>query len=105
MTKDPNRNYVIVEGEAPGADTLAREYGEENGLEVKKYPAEWSKYGRKAGYLRNKQMLDENPDIDVVLAFIDKPLKQSKGTYNMYQLARSRGIEVVGLPAKGVEVF
>ena len=31
--------------------------------------ADWFKYGRRAGYLRNQKMLDENKDISLVLAF------------------------------------
>ena len=48
---------------------------------VNPFPAQWSKYGRAAGPLRNTQMLSEgNPDI--VLAFHDN-IKRSRGTRNM----------------------
>ena len=49
---------IIIEGEAKGADTLAREAGEEYGFVVERYPADWS-IGKKAGPIRNTQMLKE----------------------------------------------
>ena len=69
----------IIEGEARGADTIAREEAEKLGIEVEKFPAEWNRFGRAAGPIRNRQMLDENPDL--VLAFHDH-IEFSKGTRN-----------------------
>lgn len=51
-----NLELVIVSGMATGADSLGLRFAEENNLEVLKYPADWNKYGKKAGYLRNYQM-------------------------------------------------
>lgn len=46
----------IICGEANGADTLGRLYGESHGIPVRCFPANWSAYGRAAGYLRNSEM-------------------------------------------------
>lgn len=82
---------VVIEGEASGADSLAREVAEEMGVPVEKYPAEWGKYGKAAGPIRNTQMLDEgNPDL--VLAFHNN-IAESKGTKNMVKQSTSRGIK------------
>lgn len=46
----------IVCGEAKGADTLGRVYGESHGIPVKCFPADWQTYGKAAGYFRNSEM-------------------------------------------------
>ena len=50
---------VVIEGEAPGADTLAREAALQLGFPVMAFPADWEKHGRAAGPLRNQRMIDE----------------------------------------------
>ena len=59
---------LVIQGEARGADSLARDVAQNLGIEVLPFPANWEKYGRAAGPIRNKQMLDEG-DPDGVLAF------------------------------------
>lgn len=81
---------TVIEGEARGADTLAREVAEEYGISVLAFPANWNKYGRAAGPIRNKQMLDEGKP-DLVIAFHNN-ITESKGTKNMLSQARERGI-------------
>lgn len=51
-----NLELVIVCGMATGVDSLGLRFAEENNLEILKYPADWNKYGKRAGYLRNYQM-------------------------------------------------
>ncbi len=82
---------VIIEGEAKGADTIAREVGEVYGIPVLPFPAEWGKFGKGAGPIRNKQMLKEGRP-DLVIAF-HANITESKGTKNMLEQARNRGIE------------
>ena len=60
---------VIVHGDARGADRLCRDVGFALGFTHRPYPADWDAYGRAAGMIRNQQMLDENPDIELVIAF------------------------------------
>lgn len=84
----------IIEGEAPGADTLAKVFGMVYHVPVEPYPADWKKYGRAAGPIRNKQMLDEGRP-DLAIGFIDKPLPLSKGSRNMCIQARKAGIDVL----------
>ena len=81
---------VVIEGEARGADTIAREEAESLGIPVEKYPADWEKHGRAAGPIRNKQMIDEGKP-DFVLAFHDD-YENSRGTRNMVSQAQDRGI-------------
>lgn len=88
---------LIIEGEAKGADTLAREWAEAVGIPVMKFPADWKKYGRAAGPIRNKQMLEKGKP-DLVIAFplgeFDDP-KHNRGTRDMVKQARAAGIKTI----------
>ncbi len=86
-------DLVVIEGEAPGADTLAREAAECLNVTVEPYPAKWDQFGKAAGPIRNKQMLDEGKP-DFVLAFLDRPESESKGTANMIKQAQKAGLPV-----------
>lgn len=80
---------TLLHGNAPGADRLARGIG--NGLghfDVRAFPADWQRHGKRAGILRNLEMLDEEPDL--VLAFSHG----SPGTQFTIDEARRRGIPV-----------
>lgn len=46
----------IVCGEARGADTLGRTYAYDNNILIKSYPADWERYGKSAGFVRNEEM-------------------------------------------------
>lgn len=78
---------VIISGEAKGADTLAKDYARQTGYVYEGYPADWEKHGKSAGFIRNKQMLESNPDL--VVAF-----PGGRGTANMVSIAKEAGVEV-----------
>ena len=84
---------IVIEGEARGADLLARSVAEELGFEVVKFPADWTRYHRAAGPIRNQQMLVEGKP-DYVIAFHDD-IRTSKGTFDMVNRARGAGIRVM----------
>lgn len=84
---DEKGQLIIINGAAEGADLLASKWAYDNKIPCWRFPANWDLYGKAAGPLRNKQMLEENPDI--VIAF-----PGGKGTANMVKQARERGIEV-----------
>jgi hypothetical protein len=79
---------VIVSGGATGADSLGERFANENGYDIVRFPAEWDKYGKRAGYLRNKQMAEYGT---CLLAFWDG---KSRGTKMMINLAKEQGIPV-----------
>lgn len=83
------KDILLIHGAAIGADRLAAIAGRRLGLGVKGYRANWDRYGKKAGPIRNRKMLDLHPH--VVLAF---PLPQSIGTVDCMDEAKRRGIEV-----------
>ena len=80
----------IIEGEARGADTLAREVAEELGIPVDPYPADWDRFHKAAGPIRNRQMVNEGKP-DIVVAFHNNILG-SKGTKDMVTFAWSKHI-------------
>lgn len=83
---------LVIEGEARGADRLAREAAEFLGITVRPFPADWDTHGRAAGPIRNRDMLEQG-DPDEVIAF-HTDIANSKGTANMVALARKAGIPV-----------
>ena len=80
----------LCHGGARGADTLAGDIAQSLGYEVCVYPANWEKYGKRAGSLRNQEMLDDFKP-EVVIAF---PLPGSIGTWDMVQRAKAADIPV-----------
>jgi len=79
---------VVFCGLAYGVDLLGERYAKLRGIPVEYFPADWDKYGRKAGYLRNIEMADK---ADALIAFWDG---KSKGTRGMINLAKERRLIV-----------
>ena len=101
---------TLIEGEARGADTIAREEGEKLGFTivesspgVKGFPAKWQtddgKFNKAAGPQRNTQMLVEGIP-DLVIAFHQHVFK-SKGTKNMLEQVSKTDIPAFLVSGKG----
>ena len=73
---------IIISGGASGADRLGERYAFEHGYKIKRYPANWIKYGRSAGPRRNKLMAQVS---DLVICFWDG---ESRGTKSMIEFAK-----------------
>lgn len=74
-------NVSLVSGTARGADRLGERYAREHGFKVDLFPADWEKYGKKAGWWRNLEMAKY---ADGLIAFWDN---KSRGTNNMIGFA------------------
>lgn len=87
----------IVSGHCQGADMLGEKYAEECGISIKRFPADWEKYKRKAGPIRNKQMIDYIRGFEnkLVVAFTTV---DTVGTRNTIKLAQKNDIPVVEIP-------
>jgi hypothetical protein len=79
---DDFRNVKIISGGARGADTLAEKFANKHNISTTIFPADWNKYGKKAGYLRNITLVENS---DFVIAFWDG---ESKGTKMTIDLAK-----------------
>lgn len=102
------RPIVIIEGECPygGVDRTAREWASITPrARVEPYPAQWHRHGRKAGPIRNQEMVDSGAEI--CLAF---PSPSSKGTWDCLKRAALAGIPgrvypVCGVPSAQAETL
>lgn len=56
---DKEKPSEIIEGGASGADMGGVYFGNNSGVPVRTFKAEWNKYGKSAGFLRNTRMLEE----------------------------------------------
>ena len=82
--------HVIVGG-ARGADSIAEAWARRNGVPGSLYRANWDAEGKAAGHRRNERMLHDG-EPDLVVAFVDKPIRQSIGTANMVRIASAAGV-------------
>lgn len=85
---DPNNINKIVSGGAPGIDTLAEKYSEENNINLKVFYAQWKLYGNSAGPMRNKDIVKHS---DIIIAFVSP---KSKGTWITINMARKKNKHV-----------
>ncbi len=78
----------IIQGECPtGADRFAREWAVNMGVKLTRCPARWDLHGKRAGPIRNRQMLELKPD--GVVAF-----PGGRGTQDMITAATEAGFPV-----------
>jgi hypothetical protein len=82
---------IVIHGDARGADRLAGQIAAELGFPVVARPAPWGRFGKGAGIIRNRQMLDDSPD--VALAFLPS-LAAARGTRHMVEIATEAGVPV-----------
>ena len=83
-------NAVLVVGDADGADSFAAELWTKAGLLVEQHPANWDLHGKRAGMLRNTEMIGSG--VDACLAF---SRNNSPGTRHCADAAAKAGIPTV----------
>jgi hypothetical protein len=95
-----HRPYKIIEGNCRGADKFGGYAAARLGMSVDVMSAEWGKYGKSAGPIRNYRMMkrllwyrDERGDEILVCAFHPN-IEKSKGTKNMIMLAQKADVVV-----------
>lgn len=78
----------VVSGGARGVDRLGEAWARARGIRVRVFPAEWARYGRRAGPVRNRTMAEH---ADALIAIWDGA---SRGTAVMIDAARARGLAI-----------
>ncbi len=86
---DPSHVGQIISGGAIGVDTLARQWAKKHKIDYIEYPANWKIWGKKAGIIRNKEMVEY---CDVLISFWDG---KSKGTLQTIQYAIELGVPYI----------
>lgn len=91
MRADPDGWTIteILSGGAPGVDKLGETWADEHQIPYTVYPADWNRYGRSAGPMRNCVMA---ANADALIAIWDG---ESRGTKHMIETARRNGLRVV----------
>jgi len=78
LYKVGDKKISIVSGGCPkGGDRFAELIAIKYGLTLKIYPAEWDKYGKRAGFIRNEYIAQ---DADILIACVSKD--RTGGTEN-----------------------
>jgi predicted polyphosphate/ATP-dependent NAD kinase len=85
-----HKEFIIIEGGAKGADTLARTWAQNRNVIVETYVANWQQDGKAAGPIRNELMLSTG--IDLVVAF-----PGGRGTNHMVSIAQRDSVPVLDL--------
>lgn len=78
-------------GNAAGVDRIAGTWGQLHNVRVTAVPAEWAKHGKRAGPIRNQNMLGQG--IHAVIAF-----PGGRGTADMVHRAEKAGVPVHRYP-------
>lgn len=81
----------IIQGGGGHADKLARDWAGFNGIPCDQFDADWDRYGKAAGPIRNRLMLVESdPPPEMLIAF-----PGHEGTDNMIRQAHKMSVEVI----------
>ena len=78
---------TIVSGCASGVDRLGEIWAHKNNMPIERYPAQWDKHGKQAGFLRNIQMAEH---ADALIAIWDG---KSPGTKHMIDTAHKNNLK------------
>ena len=79
---------IIISGGARGADTLGEYWATQHGVPIERFPADWEKHGKSAGFIRNREMAHH---AEALIALWDG---RSRGTRNMIDVANFRNLKV-----------
>ena len=85
MNAYPGEVTEVVCGMARGADSCGKYWVKGKNIPVAKFPAQWDKHGRSAGYKRNVEMAEY---ADEAVVFWDG---QSRGSMHMINIMKEMG--------------
>jgi hypothetical protein len=84
----------VVSGTAKGVANYVEMWGEINSVPIKKFPADWDKYGKAAGPIRNAAMAEY---ADAAIVLIEN---KSTGATNMVAQMKKRNKPCIMVPIK-----
>lgn len=89
-----DKEFVVVHGKARGGDMMAHRWAQtafwwDPRIHPEDHPADWERYGKAAGHIRNQEMVDTG--VDRCLGF---PLGRSPGTRGCMKIAKKAGVPV-----------
>jgi hypothetical protein len=96
----PYPHVIVVHGGARGADTLAEQAARAFGMGTESHPADWGGYGKRAGFIRNAEIVSLGADL--ALAFY-KQGAGNRGTDHCARLAERARIPVRRITDQGGE--
>jgi hypothetical protein len=79
---------TVISGAAKGIDRLGERWAEKRSVPVERFPADWDAYGKPAGHIRNREM------VEVAEALVAVWDGVSTGTEDCIAQARQRGLKV-----------
>jgi hypothetical protein len=79
---------TVVSGGCRGVDQLGEAWARQRGIRVERYPADWNRYKKKAGPIRNGVMAENSA------ALVALWNGKSRGTEDMIRKAYSHGLRV-----------
>ena len=91
---------AIISGGASGVDQSGERYARENSIPLEIYQANWRRYGRSAGYVRNSLMADKAGPEGALICCWDGI---SKGSKNMLETARRKGLKIYLFNAEAMQ--
>ena len=88
MKKIKFKVSTVISGGADGTDSLAEKWAKTNKIATEIYLPDWAKFGKRAGFIRNRDIINNS---DACIAFWDG---KSKGTQNSIELAKRKNIPI-----------
>ena len=80
--------FKVIQGGARGADALAKAWAINRGVPMIEERADWNRFGKAAGWMRNQRMIDEHRP-EACIAF-----PGGRGTADMVRRARAAGLHI-----------
>ena len=87
-----NEGDILIVGGARGVDTIAERFALRRGRAIDKHVADWEKYGKRAGYIRNHKMVTSGADLCIAFP-------GGRGTADCVERALNSGIPVFEVPS------
>lgn len=77
-----HKNLAILSGGARGVDSIGEKWANLHNVPIERFLPDWKKYGRRAGIIRNKQMVEA---ADYVMIFWNGTSKGTKSVIDFCQ--------------------